>query len=261
MLDRTTHRSTARWPFVLAALATLTGPVALGLTALSLVDNPAEARPDATSDRSSTDATRSIDAVDHPLVDAAHARLTATDKGRRFVSTALERRPTHVDLLHTELADAGLPTALEAIVFIESAYDDQLSTDDLNKGDSAAPTTGPIGGGLWMFIPKTARTYGLTVTEDLDERLDPVLETDAAIALLTDLHDEFDDWGLALAGYNQGAAHVRKAIATHGTRDVMRLVEIGPEKGGLNDYVPMVWAAARVLDEQAASRDSKTSPR
>ncbi len=260
MLDRNTLRSSARWPFVLAALVTLTGPVTLGLTALSIVDNPAQAKPSDTrapKTPSTLETPSTLDAVDHPLVDAAHARLTATDKGRRFVRRAFERRPTHLDLLHTELDAAGLPTALEAVVFIESAYDDQLSTDDLRKGDSAAPTSGPIGGGLWMFIPRTARTYGLTVTEDLDERLDPVLETDAAIALLTDLHDEFGDWGLALAGYNQGAAHVRKAIETHGTRDVMRLVEIGPEDGGLNGYVPMVWAAARVLDDRAASEGSE----
>jgi hypothetical protein len=242
MLTRAASRSTARWPFALAALAALASPVVPGLLALPLVESPAQAKPLAPN------LAADLDAVDHPLVDAAEARFTATDRGRRFVATALSRRDNHRAFLHDALSDAGLPTALEAVVFVESAYDDQLSTNDLEEGDSAAPAGGPIGAGLWMFIPSTARTYGLTVTKDHDERLDAKLETEAAIALLTDLHDAFGDWGLALAGYNQGAAHVRRAIETHGTRDVMRLVEIGPENGGLNRYVPTVWAAARVLE-------------
>jgi len=183
-----------------------------------------------------------LDMPDHPLVDAAIDRLTETPKGKRFVSRALDRRPAQHDLIAASLDRAGLPQALEAVVLIESGYDDQLSTGDL---DSAAPAGGPIGAGLWMFIPSTARTYGLQVDRDHDERLDPVLETEAAIALLTDLHDEFDDWGLALAGYNQGAAHVREAIATHHTRDVPTLIEAG----ALNRYVPMVWAATQVLPD------------
>ena len=95
------------------------------------------------------------------------------------------------------------------------------------------------GSGLWMFIPATARTYGLRVDEAVDERLDPVRETEAAVALLSDLHAEFGDWGLALAAYNQGPSHVREAIRAHGTRDVWALCA----EDALNDYVPTVWAA------------------
>lgn len=56
---------------------------------------------------------------------------------------------------------------------------------------------------------------GLVRSEEYDE-----LVTEAAMRLLGDLYDEFGDWGLALAGYNQGAKRVRKAIAQEGTADI-----------------------------------------
>lgn len=168
---------------------------------------------------------------DAAVVQQAYDRLTRGE-GAGFVAKALERRPAQRRFIQDALAEAGLPEQLEAVALIESGYDDQLDH---------AP-----GAGLWMFIPSTARTYGLTVDETRDERLDRSLETRAAMALLTDLHREFGDWGLALAGYNQGAEHVRNAIEVQGTRDVVALVEAG----ALNRYVPMVWAAMVVLEEE-----------
>jgi membrane-bound lytic murein transglycosylase D len=95
-----------------------------------------------------------------------------------------------------------------------------------------------------MFIPQTARQYGLRVDEQVDERLDPELETAAAMALLTDLHDEFGDWGLALAAYNKGARAVRKAIHSSDSRSVLRLIELG----ALSPYAARVMAAALLME-------------
>jgi len=80
-----------------------------------------------------------------------------------------------------------------------------------------------------------------------DDRLDEVVETDAAMRLLSDLYDEFGDWPLALAGYNQGAGRVRRAIAEQGTRDAWELIE----SGALNRYAALVMAAAIVIEEPA----------
>jgi hypothetical protein len=169
-------------------------------------------------------------APDHRTVVEARAKLDRA----RFIERALTRRPAHGDMIRERLRAAGLPLALEAVALVESGYDDQFYVEIPRHGSGA---------GLWSFIPATAREYGLRVDETVDERLDPTKETTAAIALLSDLHARYGDWALALAAYNQGPQAVDRAIQLHGTRDVATLVE----RGGLNTYVPMVWAAMDAL--------------
>ena len=178
----------------------------------------------------------------HAVVDKAVARLTVNEGGSRFVAQALVRRPDFHAFVQTALAEAGLPLELEAVALIESGFDDLRTTAELGAD---GPIGGPSGAGLWMFIPATAREYGLRVDAEVDERLDLEKETAAAVALLSDLHGQFGDWGLALAAYNQGPRAVQQAIDTVGSRDVPTLVEAE----ALNGYVPMVWAAMLILAE------------
>jgi soluble lytic murein transglycosylase-like protein len=99
------------------------------------------------------------------------------------------------------------------------------------------------GAGVWMFIPETARRYGLEVSAAKDERLDVARESQAAAALLADLHAKYTDWRLALAAYNQGDKRVDRAIAEGGTRDVTALTAAGH----LNDYTATVQAGLLIL--------------
>jgi membrane-bound lytic murein transglycosylase D len=168
----------------------------------------------------------------HPLVQEQLEHVLASDRGYRYLAGGLERRPQYAQLVDSALAEAGLPEALAAVPLVESGY------------DNLPARKATWGAGLWMFIPSTARQYGLVVDDQTDERLDLARETEAAVALLSDLHAEFGDWGLALAGYNQGAEHVRRAIAESGTTDPLVLME----RGAINDYVARVFAAAIVLD-------------
>lgn len=94
-----------------------------------------------------------------------------------------------------------------------------------------------------MFIPETARHYGLRVDGAADDRLDPVLETRAAVSMLSELHDRYGDWPLALAAYNQGHRAVDAAIAAGGSRNAGTLVR----EGLLNGYTSTVLAAVLVL--------------
>lgn len=178
---------------------------------------------------------------DQPSVRVALDHFVSTDKGRAFVSRGLENRKIYGTLVDNALAEAGLPAQLAAIPLIESGYE----SFDMAKGrgpQSMAP--GSLGAGLWMFIPATARSYGLTVDPTHDERLDVVKETDAAVRLLSDLRERYGEWPLAIAAYNQGETAVDQAIIDGGTRDAWALVE----GGFLNDYLPLVSAAALLLE-------------
>jgi len=215
------------FPAQLSLLLALAGPT-------RLVTAPAD---------TSTESHRVLpDHHEHPVV---QAELDQMVSGRHtaFYHRALLRQPKWADLVDTALEDAGLPAWLAAVPLVESGYSNWGAPGAAEPRQSMAPGRIP-GRGLWMFIPATARQYGLRVDDKIDERFDPELETDAAVALLTDLHDSFGDWGLALAAYNQGPQAVRSAIQSGGTRDVLELIE----QGELNPYAAKVMAAAALLE-------------
>ncbi|MFT5680031.1 MAG: membrane-bound lytic murein transglycosylase D [Myxococcota bacterium] len=181
----------------------------------------------------------SIEVTAEPVLLAALNGQLSNPRTRAFLRSGLENRPEYAELVSAALSQYDLPEALAAVPLIESGYEN-LGVGQ--SGYSLAP--GIPGKGVWMFIPQTARNYGLDVSTEVDERLDPVAETDAAMRLLSDLHVRFGDWGLALAGYNQGAGHVAGAIEAEGTDDVWALVEAG----ALNGYVPQVYAAMVLME-------------
>lgn len=222
-----------------AAAIAGTAWLASGIVAPAVAANPGEAHLDVAAARAAASSDAFV-VPDHPQVHEALARIADRPKTAAFFQRGMNRRAAWTDLVDGALADAGLPPQLAAVPLVESGYE---NLGEYADGLSAAP--GVPGKGLWMFIPPTARRYGLVVDETTDERLDPRKETDAAVRLLSDLHAEFGDWGLALAGYNQGAGHVRAAIETEGTRNAMELAA----RGALNHYVPMVYAAALLLED------------
>ncbi|WP_299213891.1 LysM peptidoglycan-binding domain-containing protein [uncultured Dokdonia sp.] len=70
--------------------------------------------------------------------------------------------------------------------------------------------------GLWQFMFTTGKMYGLDVNSYVDERMDPIMATEAACQYLSKLYDIFGDWDLALASYNSGPGNVSKAIRRSG---------------------------------------------
>ncbi|MEP7235629.1 MAG: lytic transglycosylase domain-containing protein [Ignavibacteriota bacterium] len=67
--------------------------------------------------------------------------------------------------------------------------------------------------GYWQFIAPTAERWGLRVDQYIDERLDPILSTQAAIRYFSKLKAEFNgDYILAAAGYNMGEAGVEEVL-------------------------------------------------
>jgi membrane-bound lytic murein transglycosylase D len=140
-------------------------------------------------------------------------------------------------LIREQLREAGLPEDIFYLAMIESGLDPNAY--------SVAKAAG-----IWQFIAETGQRYGLEVSSYVDERRDPVKATPAAIRYLMEMHDRFDSWFLASAGYNTGENRVGRIMReTYGS-------ERGPESAywGIaaklpretRDYVPLMLAAAHI---------------
>ncbi|WP_103019747.1 lytic transglycosylase domain-containing protein [Salinibacter altiplanensis] len=203
----------------------------------------------------------SLDDVKNPLLEVEPARPEATVQdadipmtSNRLVkqsTTALEEDPSqHVDhwrrrvqvygpMIEHILAEEDVPQELVYLAMIESG----LNPD-------ARSWAGAVG--MWQFMASTGRRYGLTVNAWVDERRDPEKATRAAARHLRDLHDEFGDWHLALAGFNCGAGCVRSALrrADAEAPSYWDAHEYLPRE--TQGYVPMFIAAARVMENPEA---------
>ncbi|MFC2088292.1 lytic transglycosylase domain-containing protein [Calditrichota bacterium] len=126
------------------------------------------------------------------------------------VQLYLKRMARYNKLIESHLKEAGLPLDLKYLAIHESAL---LPT--IRSRSRAV--------GLWQFMSSTARLYHLKVNKYFDERRDPEKATPAAISYLSDLHDEFESWPLALAAYNGGPNRVKRAIRRENSRDFFSL--------------------------------------
>ncbi len=92
----------------------------------------------------------------------------------------------------------GIPNDFKYLPLVESGLLDGVSP----KGAA----------GYWQFMPGTARTYGLKVNGQVDERYNLRKSTIAACKYLNELYDVFESWTLVAAAYNVGDTHMRKQI-------------------------------------------------
>jgi len=176
--------------------------------------------------------------LDHPRIDFWIGQFT-TDKRRDF-TRFMERSGRYVPMISEKLAERGMPQDLIYLAMIESGFNPTAYSHAHASG-------------LWQFISETGQRYGLTVNRVVDERNDPVRSTDAALDYLTYLHNRFDSWYLAAAGYNTGENRVgrvmREVTGSEKGReeDFYRIWDRLPRE--TRDYVPLMIAAARISKE------------
>ncbi len=102
-------------------------------------------------------------------------------------------------LIEEELDKEGLPSELKMLPIIESA----LYPKAVSRAGAA---------GLWQFMLRTGKNFGLEVNSFVDERMDPLLSTRAACQYLKQLYAIYEDWTLVIAAYNCGPGNVNKAL-------------------------------------------------
>ena len=93
---------------------------------------------------------------------------------RRFVEQSLERRKRYLPTMEQIFGQYGLPFELLNIALIESGFDPE-----------ARSPSGAVG--MWQFMKRTGKQYGLAVGWTVDERKDYVKSTYAAARYLSDL--------------------------------------------------------------------------
>jgi membrane-bound lytic murein transglycosylase D len=117
-----------------------------------------------------------------------------------YVARMVDRSRRYLYYIVVEVEERGMPSEVALLPMIESAYNpNALSTSRAS--------------GIWQFIPSTGKLYGMKQSFWFDSRRDVVAGTEGALAYLAKLHDDFNDWQLALAAYNWGEGNVSKAIA------------------------------------------------
>ena len=158
---------------------------------------------------------------------------------KKFFRQSLERSGRYRPYIVAKLQEAGLPEELSWLPLIESGYK--------VKAYSKARALG-----LWQFIPSTGYKFGLKRDQYIDERIDPVKSTDAAIAYLKELHNIFGDWSTVLAAYNCGEGRVLRVIRSQNINyldNFWDLYERLPRETAR--YVPRFLATLHIMNDTA----------
>ena len=109
------------------------------------------------------------------------------------------------------LKECGVPDDFKYLMLIES------------NGDPEAFSPSKAGG-LWQFLEKTGREYGLEVTEEIDERYHTEKATRAACEYLKGSYELYGDWLTVAASYNTGRNNVTKRRERQKEQQAINLV-------------------------------------
>ena len=121
----------------------------------------------------------------------------------------LKRSRKFFDVIEPILKENGIPDDFKYLAVAESALQQAVS---------------PAGAkGIWQFIERSGKYYGLTINDDIDERYHLKRSTEAACRYLKEAYKEFGSWTLAAASYNRGISGLRSAMENQKVDDFYKL--------------------------------------
>ncbi len=109
-----------------------------------------------------------------------------------------------------ELTRMRLPQELAVLPHVESSF-------------NARAWSHAGAAGMWQITRPTGRRY-MRIDHVVDERMDPIQATRAALEILEDNHRITGSWPLALTAYNSGTSGMRRAVRKLGTDDIETIV-------------------------------------
>ncbi len=165
-------------------------------------------------------------------------------KHKKELATYIENGKNLIPIIKKILIDHGLPSELSLIPIIESHY------KILAKSPKGAA-------GIWQLMPQTAKNLGLKVNKEVDERLDPVKSTIAAVKYLKNLYGIFGDWYLVLAAYNAGHNKIIRKVSFHGDtfNDIKNFIP-KQTKNYVLKFTAIVEASKEIIEEKNINEKS-----
>lgn len=137
-----------------------------------------------------------IDLTDWDLRERLDRELHAIVFYHNLIIPNLKRSTRFFPAMETWLRSANLPADFKYLAVVESGLEN---------------VTSPSGAqGFWQFMPTTAKEYGMTINENIDERNDLAKSTLAAAQYLIRAKDSLGSWLDAAAAYNRGLAGFKK---------------------------------------------------
>ncbi|MCJ7812763.1 lytic transglycosylase domain-containing protein [bacterium] len=133
----------------------------------------------------------------------------------------------------------GLPEELAYLPHIESSF--------------YPPAQSKYGAvGMWQFTRDTGKMY-LMVRNEIDERRDPFLSTEAAAKHLKMLFEQLGSWPLAITAYNYGLTGMKRAVQKVRTTDLWEIIQeynnrrFGfASKNFYAEFIAAVWVSEKV---------------
>ncbi len=178
---------------------------------------------------------------DEPALKSLFDYMSKNVRGHADFQNKLFQCSAYQDIFDSTVIKYGVPHWITAVVFQESACN-PLATSQVGAK------------GLWQFMPESARAYGLRVVDgEIDERLNPVKSTDAAMHFFTDLQRDLGSWDLALAAYNMGPYGILarlNQVGGHATFWELAHARLLPDETA--GYVPAIEAQAIISENLLA---------
>ena len=179
------------------------------------------------------------------FIETVRKHIKNWQRGSKFIRRAFANKNKHAPLILRELEKENIPAAFLYLALHESSLDSTI----ISRAGAR---------GIWQFMPRTGRDYGLEVPKEWrkmpvwkDERTNPLKSTRAAIKYLKVLLGQFGTVPLAMAAYNAGEGRISRELRRIddpiNNRDFWYIYRSGTLAPETNEYVPKI-VATMVID-------------
>ncbi|NQD38740.1 LysM peptidoglycan-binding domain-containing protein [Permianibacter sp. IMCC34836] len=160
------------------------------------------------------------------------------ERNQEYMDRVSQRAGRYMHYIVEQIDARGLPMDLALLPIVESAFHPYAYSRSRASG-------------IWQFMPKTGKGFGMEQNWWQDGRRDVLRSTDAALDYLTRLNKMFGgDWLLALAAYNAGEGNIMRAVEKNrraGKPTDFWSLKLRQETSA---YVPKMLALGQLLREQ-----------